>query len=194
MADVHSPYLRGLLIVAALLIAGFAFNAWSDAREPFRRSMAAGHRAFADAEYERALRSFGEALAVRPADSRAFFGQALALMQLDRGDAALAAYDQALVTASSRRERAFIFANRGILHDRDHRYHEALADYLQALDLDASVAEGPGLVTRFIHNQVEQPPTIANRARYLREQLAKPEGERLLSLPAQDGKAYPHRQ
>lgn len=194
MADLHSPYLRGLYIVAALLIVGFAYYAWSDARQPFQSSMSAGHRAFADAEYERALRSFAEALAVRPADSRALFGQALALMQLDRGDEALVAYDQALATASSRRERAFIFANRGILHDRSYRYQEALADYLQALTLDVRVAEGPGLASRFIHNQVEKPPTIAKRARYLQQELAKPEGERLLSLPARDDMAYPHRQ
>ena len=52
--------------------------------------------------------------------------------------------------------------------------------------LEPGTARGPGWLTRFLRNQPDTPPTIAERARYLRDQLAKPEDERLLRVPEQD--------
>jgi hypothetical protein len=37
-----------------------------------------------------------------------------------------------------------------------------------------------------LRNQPEAPPTIADRAAYLRAELAKPESERLLRMPELD--------
>ncbi|MDZ7804627.1 hypothetical protein [Thiohalophilus sp.] len=37
------------------------------------------------------------------------------------------------------------------------------------------LADGPSWITRFLHLQPEKPPTIDDRARYLKEQLALPE-------------------
>lgn len=155
--------------------------------------MAAAHRAFKDGDYRPALQAFVEAEAVRADDANAIFGQALALMQLDRGEAALAAFSRALLSAGNADIRAYLLANRGILHDRKLRYREALEDYDQALKLNPKVAEGPGAMLRFVHNQAERPPSIADRARYLRQELTKPEHARLLSLPEQDARQYPYK-
>ena len=48
-------------------------------------------------------------------------------------------------------------------------------------------------MTRFLRNQAERPPTIADRARYVREQLAKPEAERVLKDPVQDATQRPYK-
>jgi hypothetical protein len=72
-------------------------------------------------------------------------------------------------------------------------YRGALDDYEKALALEPEVAEGPGFLTRFLRKQAEKPPTVADRARYLREQLAKPETERLLRLPEKDEQQRPYK-
>jgi len=69
----------------------------------------------------------------------------------------------------------------------------ALADYEMALKLAPETAEGPGMMTRFLRKQADKPPTIAERAIYLREQLAKPVTERLLQVPEQDAKQRPYK-
>ncbi|MCP4699686.1 MAG: hypothetical protein GY862_22975, partial [Gammaproteobacteria bacterium] len=46
---------------------------------------------------------------------------------------------------------------------------------------------------RFLRNQAEKPPTIADRARYLRKQQAKPAAERLLRQPDEDKKQRPYK-
>ena len=78
------------------------------------------------------------------------------------------------------------YANRGIVKDWMGNHKGALADYEKALQLEPEVSEGPGFLTRFLRNQSEKPPSVADRAGYLREQLAKPEAERLLRIPAAD--------
>ena len=106
---------------------------------------------------------------------------------------ALALYDRAIEHEKQRdqnelRQRILgvSYANRGILKDRMGDYHGALEDYQTAMRLEPEVTDGPGLLTRFMRNQPEKPPTIADRANYLHAQLAKPESERLLSLPEED--------
>jgi len=86
------------------------------------------------------------------------------------------------------------YANRGILLDTMGRHEEALADYDEALAIDAEVAKGPHWLTRFLRNQPEAPPTIADRARYLRAELAKPEAERVLRVPEVDQQQRPYKQ
>ena len=194
MTDVRSPYVWILLVGVALVLVWFMYTHRAGTETPYQVSMSAAHRAFEDRDYLQALNMFATASAARPADSSAYFGQALALMQLDRDHEAMVAFNQALNAVSATREKAFILANRGIQHDRNQRFHEALADYEQALELDKSVADGPGLVSRFVHNQPDAPPTIAARVQYLRGELAKPVGEQLLSEPVQDRKPFPYRQ
>ncbi|OOZ37265.1 tetratricopeptide repeat protein [Solemya velesiana gill symbiont] len=80
------------------------------------------------------------------------------------------------------------FANRGILKDRMGKHEAALDDYLHALEIAPETGEGPGFLTRFLRNQPRKPATIADRAEYLKQQLALPEHERLLHIPEADRK------
>ena len=67
-------------------------------------------------------------------------------------------------------------------------YELAIKDYEKAIAIDPEITEGPNWLTRFLRLQPDKPPTIADRARYLRKQLAKPESERVLSIPEQNEK------
>jgi hypothetical protein len=73
-------------------------------------------------------------------------------------------------------------------------HEEALADDAQALRLDPEIASGPHWLTGALRNQPEAPPTIADRAAYLRAELAKPEAERLLRVPEADEQQRPYKQ
>jgi len=100
---------------------------------------------------------------------------------------ALKNYNRAIATEEARPPSASVrsilgvdYANRGILKDRMGDHSGALADYKRAMKLEPEVSEGPGFLTRFLRNQTEKPPTVADRAAYLEQQLARPSGERLL--------------
>jgi tetratricopeptide (TPR) repeat protein len=124
--------------------------------------------------------------AARPMEARSLRQQANEHYQ-----SALDTYDRAIAQQSAMPEtgRAILgvsLANRGILKDRMGDYAGALEDYELALKHEPEVGEGPGFLTRFMRNQPEMPPTVADRARYLRQQLALPPSQRLLRLPEQD--------
>jgi tetratricopeptide (TPR) repeat protein len=118
-----------------------------------------------------------------PNNTYALRGKAQALLQLGNYKMALATYDEAIYREP---DLGVAYANRGILKDRMGDYEGALADYRQALALQPEVSEGPGFMTRFLRNQADKPPSVAERANYLEEQLAKPESQRLLQVPKQD--------
>ena len=108
---------------------------------------------------------------------------------------ALVYYDEAIAreeaeetTPLRQRILGVSYANRGILRDRLGDYHGALADYSKSLQLAPEVAEGPRFLVRFMRNQADKPPTIADRARYLSTELSKPENERLLRMPELDAR------
>lgn len=196
---------RALKWIAAVL--AVAFVGWA-VHDKFFGDVApgdmayhAGNRAFEDGDYQRALEDYRAALAEEPEHIHALRGLARSLHLLGQHDEALAIYDEAIarsmVAAQDDGEMAALaanYANRGILLDTMGRHEEALADYDQALALDPEVARGPHWLTRFLRNQPEAPPTIADRARYLRAELAKPEGERVLRLPEQDQQQRSYRQ
>ena len=117
-------------------------------------------------------------------------GRARSLMQLGRFPQALAVFDTAI---SLEPDFGPTYANRGILHDRLGNYPQALADYQHSLSLEPELAEGPNWLTRFLRLQPDPPPTVADRAGYLKEQLAKPEGQRLLRMPELDAQQRPYK-
>ena len=86
------------------------------------------------------------------------------------------------------------YANRGILNDRVGQPEAALHDYRKALKLNPELAEGPGFFWRFLRNIPDPPPTIADRAAYLAEELKKPESERLIRVPELDSKQRMYKQ
>jgi tetratricopeptide (TPR) repeat protein len=157
---------------------------------PGAHSIQAAAKHLEDGRNGDALKEYESLLRVNPDNVYAMRGKAQALMQMGKNDMALNVYDEAI-----RREQGFgvTYANRGILRDRMGDHQGALADYEMALKLAPETAEGPGPMTRFLRNQADRPPTIAERADYLRVQLAKPEAERLLRLPDQDARQRPYK-
>lgn len=146
---------------------------------------------FEDGEYERALVKYDEALGIDANHIFALRGRARALMQLGRSAEALNAYNTAIAMAP---DFGATYANRGILHDRMGRYEKAIADYEKSLELDPELADGPHWLTRFLRKQPEKPPGVAERAAYLRAELAKPENERLLRIPKKDAEQRSYKQ
>jgi tetratricopeptide (TPR) repeat protein len=149
------------------------------------------NKLFEDGYYERAAVTYRAALAEAPDHLPALRGLAISLHKMGAHEEALAVYDEAI-----EREPEFAgnYANRGILLDTMGRHEEALEDYMIALQRDPSVADGPNWLTRFLRKQADAPPTVADRAAYLRAELAKPEAERVLLLPEIDAQQRPYKQ
>lgn len=145
----------------------------------------AANKYFEDGQYEQALKEYDLALQADPNHIHALRGKARTLMQLNKYDEALQVFNEAIAHEP---DFAGTYANRGILYDRMGQYQKAVEDYERALSMDPELAEGPNWLTRFLRLQPEKPPTIADRAHYLKQELAKPESERLLRLPGEDEK------
>lgn len=166
-----------------------AWIAWTIAdtffleRTPGNTAYQEGEIFFEDGEYQRALEKYEEALEAKPDTPHYVRAKARALMQLERYDESLLWFNRA---ADMQPYFGGTYANRGILHDRMGEYEQAVEDYEKALALDEEVGEGPHWLIRFLRNQPEPPPTVADRLAYLKQELAKPEGERLLRVPELD--------
>lgn len=160
-------------------------------KQPGEYTRSAASRAFSDGNYEEALAQYDEALAENPDLLAAMWGRAETLIMLGREREALEAYDDLIVIEP---DNPIYFANRGIALDRMGRYTEALASYEKALTLDEEVGSGPNWLVRFLRNQPEKPPGIAERAGYLRQQLALPAEERVLSVPELDQQQRPYKE
>ena len=179
-----------LLKLTALLL-GAVFLGWMiwggllQEQVPGEKAYEAANRYFEDGYYQQALEQYEAALQEDPQLLPAMRGQARSLMQMEKNQEALAIFNEVIY-----REPDFApsYANRGILHDRMGHYHEAIADYEKSMQLDAEMVEGPNWLTRFLRLQPEKPPTVADRAAYLKQELAKPESERLLRVPEEDEK------
>lgn len=188
------PFYRFLKYTAIVLTIGWV--AWS-AYDGFFKDVSPGdddyfaaNKLFEDGEYQRALEKYDDALSNAPEHIHSLRGKALTLMQLENYDSALLAFNSAIEKDP---QFAGSYANRGILLDRMGRYEDALEDYQKALAMDPELADGPGWLTRFLRLQPDKPPTIADRALYLKEQLEKPESERVLRMPEIDEKQRPYK-
>ncbi len=177
------------LLVATAIILTLAWVGWSfydgmlKNSQPGDSDYHAANRAFEDGQYAQALQDYEQALQTDSDNIHALRGKARSLMQLGRNQEALEAFTDAI---EQEPDFAASYANRGILLDRMGHYRDAIRDYEKAIELDDKITEGPGWLTRFLRLQPEKPTSIADRARYLRQQLAKPESERLLRVPEVD--------
>lgn len=173
------------IVIGAVFLGWMIWGGLLQEQVPGEKAYEAANRYFEDGYYERAFEHYEEALQENPQLLPAMRGQARSLMQMGKNAEALAIFDEVIY-----REPNFApsYANRGILHDRMGQYEKAIADYEKALQLDPEMVEGPNWLTRFLRLQVDKPPTIADRAAYLRQELAKPESERLLRVPDEDAK------
>ncbi len=159
-------------------------------RTPGDNAYLAGNAYFEDGRYEEALREYGAALTANPDHQHANRGKALSLMQLGQNYSALIAFNEIIAREP---QLAANYANRGVLQDRMGNYAEAVEDYEKAVQLDPEIADGPHWLTRFLRNQAERPPTIADRASYIRQELAKPAAERVLRVPQEDDRQRPYK-
>jgi len=179
------------IALAALWVGWSIYESFISERHPGDRVALDADNLFEDGAWERALSMYRQALAEDPNHLYALRGVARSLMQLERYDEALRAFDDAIARAP---DFAATYANRGILLDRMGRYADAIADYEHALRLDPKIGEGPHWLTRFLRNQPQAPPGIADRAAYLRSELAKPVGERVLRVPEIDARQRSYQQ
>ncbi|MDE0309427.1 MAG: tetratricopeptide repeat protein [Acidiferrobacterales bacterium] len=177
-------FLKYTAIVLALgWLAWGIYDGFFKERAPGDTEYHAANKLFEDAAYARALSSYEAALGKDPRHIHAMRGRARSLMQLDRFEDALKVFDESIALEPN---FAGTYANRGILHDRMGHHELALQDYVTALQLDPEITEGPHWLTRFLRNQPERPPGIAERAAYIAAELAKPESDRLLKVPEID--------
>ena len=171
-------FATGIFVVGSVLYE-YVFTNHDKGELHYRR----GHLRLEDGLHEEALTEFERQLGLNSRHPGGQLGKALALMGLARNAEALAALNQAIALQP---DFAAAFANRGILHDRMGQPENALIDYRTALELDPSLGDGPGWITRFFRKQAQAPPTIRDRARYLELQFQKPAAERLLRVPELD--------
>lgn len=134
-------------------------------------------------EYGASIKLFDDALGANPDLAPALLGKGIAYMQLEEYEKARTSLDKAIEIDDGFAEA---YANRGILRDRMGEYREAIGDYRKACELKPELAEGPGLIWRFLHNVSEKPPTLLDRAAYLEAELNKAESERVLRVPEID--------
>jgi tetratricopeptide (TPR) repeat protein len=196
----NAKVLRRFVVIAAAATV-VMFGLWGLTRTyllapPGDYEVRKGDIYLSDRAYEDALAWFDKALAVSPGHRGALMGRAIVLLQTGRDAEAEAAFSAMIeqlprtLTADDPTGRAVLagaFANRGILYDRTGRYAEALADYRQALTIDAGAVAGPDLVHRVLYGHA-RPSTVEKRARYLAEQLALPAEDRVLRMPDIDAR------
>ncbi len=190
-SDKRYRLLKTVAIVLTLAWIGWSvYDGFGRDASPAVQAYAAANRFFDDGRYQEAIESYGKALELAPDMIDARRGQARSLIQLGKLRQARAIYDEVI-----EKDPAFAgaWANRGIVHDRLGEYRQAVADYEKAIELDERVTEGPGWLTRLLRNQTRRPSTFRDRARYLKSELAKPEGERVLRMPALDDAQRPFR-
>ena len=186
---------RYKLLKTTAIAMALAWIAWSvydfmRAKAPGDFAYHAASNYFADSDYTRALQEYQTALQENPDHLPSQRGMAETLIMLKREPEAIALYQDLLKIDPN---NASAYANIGIAHDRLGQHEQALQSYQTALRLDAGLAEGPSWLTRFFRNQYEKPPGIAERAEYLRQQLALPEEQRVLRLPEQDQAQQPYK-
>lgn len=192
--------------IVLMLVATFVvFTAWAIVKEYFDAPAGdyetrQGDILLTDKKYDAAIERFAAALERNPNHRGARMGRAIALLQSGRiveAEAEFSALIRFLRENAGPDDPTGIgvlaaaYANRGILYDRAGRFHDALADYRRALEIDQGAVAGPGLMHKILLHA--RPSTVAQRARYLQEQLALPESERLLHVPEIDARQRMHK-
>ena len=195
--------LRRFVILMAILTVT-AFSAWAIHgylnRPPGDFQVNRGDIHLKTGEWEEALEDFNLALEQQPDHRGALMGRAIVYLNTGR-DAEAEAELTYLIDYLKRTLEpddptglgtlAAAYANRGILYDRQGRYEEALANYIEALKTDEGAVDGPNIFDRILYEA--QPSTVRKRATYLYEQLQLPEEERLLRLPEKDERQRMHK-
>ena len=155
-----------------------------------------GDLRLSEGSYDKAMKSFNQALQKMPNHRGALMGRALVYLKTERYPEAVAELTHLIGYLKENLDpkdqtgkglMAAAYANRGIVHDRTGEYEKALADYIDALKIDEETVSGPGLVDRVVYG-TPNPSSVRKRALYIKGQLALPEGKRLLRAPHLDKK------
>ncbi|MFZ1415205.1 MAG: tetratricopeptide repeat protein [Defluviicoccus sp.] len=200
-----SPAVIRRFIILMLVATFVMFTGWAVVREYFEAppgdyETRQGDILLTDKKYDEAIAKFSEALEQSPNHRGALMGRAITLLQAGRHDEAEAEFGDLIRFLTETVEPddatgigvlAAAYANRGILYDREARFEAAFADYQQSLKIDPGAVAGPGLMHKIILHA--RPSTVAERARYLQEQLALPEDQRVLHVPEIDAKQRMHK-
>ncbi len=97
-----------------------------------------GNQFFATESYEEALRSYDQALKIKPDDDSAWYNRGNALGNLGRYEEAIASFDQAL---KIKPDEDSAWNNRGLALGKLGRYEEAIASYDQALAIKTDLVK-----------------------------------------------------
>jgi len=147
-----------------------------------------------DKLFEKAIDRFNAALMDQPDHRGALMGKAAALIALERYTEAdeLLTYTIGYLTRTLEQDDptgkgalSAAYANRGIIKDRQARYEEALKDYIESINIDSDIADGPSWVDHLLYHN-KKPSSVLARAEYIYKQLKLPEAERLLNVPEED--------
>ena len=183
--------LMGLLLLVTVIAWPFMENFLR--QEPGDYHTKQGDQQLSSGEFEAALRSFNLALGEMPDHRGALMGRALVFIQTGRYREAveeltylIGRLEETLESddTTGRGALAAAYANRGVIHDREARYEDALRDYVKALQVDEGVTEGPGIFDQILYRY--RPSTVRDRAIYLQEQLQLPEDQRVMQVPEKD--------
>ncbi|MBC8242571.1 MAG: hypothetical protein H8E30_19170 [Alphaproteobacteria bacterium] len=193
-SQIQKRFIKLMLILTVVMFTVWTGIIWYNSSIPGDFEVRQGDIKLSDKEFSSAIERFDAALASAPNHRGALLGKAVALMGLERYEDADEVLTHAITylhdtladddpTGTGALSAAY--ANRGIIKDRQGRYEEALADYIEAVKIDYDIAEGPGWVNHLLYYD-KTPSSVLTRARYLYEQLQLPESERLMRVPEQD--------
>jgi Tfp pilus assembly protein PilF len=181
-----------IITLAILGTVGFYYYKYSVLETtPGQNRYRLGNKYLEDGKQEEALQIFNEVLVEHREYKEAHLAKAITLLQMERFDESRESFNRAIRLDN---QYGQAYANRGILNDHVGQHEAALHDYRKALKLNPELAEGPGFFWRFLRNIPDPPPTIADRADYLEEELKKPESERLIRVPELDSKQRMYKQ
>ncbi len=192
MDDRRYQLLKYTAIVMAIAWVGWSlYDYLGRGKQPGDYAYHAASNYFADGHYEKALAEYEAALREDPDHIPAKRGKAETLIMLKQERQAINLYDELIARQP---DEPSYYANLGIAYDRLGEHKKALANYEMALNIDSETGAGPDWLTRFLRNQPDKPPGIADRARYLKTQLALPKAERLLKVPEVDEAQRPYKE
>ena len=189
---IKKEHISGIIVLLLLVAIGAFVYYWRTGTEavPGDYHVKTGNYRLEDGQHAEAVKEFSAALKQNPKHRGAHLGLGITYMQMKQHDRSLYHFTRAIELDP---DFAVAYADRGVLHDRMGNYALALKDYKNAVALNPKLAEGPGWLWRFMRNIHEKQPTIADRARYLEEELKKPPKERLLQVPEIDEKQRMHK-
>lgn len=89
-------------------------------------------------DYTAAIADNNQALQLQPNDFRAYFNRGLAKAEIDRNQAAISDYDRALFQQPESSIQSEILVDRGLAYFAINNWHDAIASFNQALQLNES--------------------------------------------------------